>query len=144
METKRVYLSLGTNLGDREANLEQAVERLSRLGVLAAQSRMMNTEPWGVKDQPDFLNMAVALDTTLDPLDLLIAVKTIEVEMGRIPSPRYGPRLIDIDILWYGGETVNLPGLTIPHPRMRERDFVLVPLADIAPELVAELRGSEG
>ena len=127
----RAYLGLGTNLGDREANLREAVILLSELGCVVQQSKVLETAPWGYADQPDFLNMALSLDTILPPLDLLRAVKRIEAQMGRAPAVRYGPRLIDIDLLLYGGVTMDTPELTLPHPRMEERDFVMIPLREL-------------
>ena len=118
-------------MGDREANLREAVCLLSELGSLVRQSNVMETEPWGYADQPDFLNIAISLDTILPPLDLLRAVKRIEAQMGRAPAVRYGPRLIDIDLLLYGGVTMDTPELTLPHPRMEERDFVMIPLREL-------------
>jgi 2-amino-4-hydroxy-6-hydroxymethyldihydropteridine diphosphokinase len=94
----------------------------------------MESEPWGYAEQGRFLNMAVELDTGLAPLELLRAVKSIEKQMGRVPSVRYGPRLIDIDILKYGDVTMDTPELTLPHPRMLERDFVMVPLRELGVE----------
>ena len=130
----RAYLSIGANLGDREANLREAVHRLSALGTVALTSSIYETEPWGGVRQPMFLNMAVALDTDLLPNDLLASVKEIERDMGRTPGPRYGPRLIDIDILLYGDTRIHTAVLKIPHPQMLDRDFVMVPLREIDPE----------
>lgn len=135
MHTTRAYLGLGSNLGDRAGQLEEAVRRLSELGTVAARSSIMESEPWGYADQPDFLNMAVALDTALSPRALLDGVKAIERAMGRASTFRNGPRLIDIDILLYGEQRVEEPDLVIPHPRMRERDFVMEPLQEIGGEI---------
>jgi 2-amino-4-hydroxy-6-hydroxymethyldihydropteridine diphosphokinase len=134
-QTVTAYLGLGTNLGDREANLEEAITRLERLGAITKRSQVIETEPWGFTDQPRFLNMVVALQTDLPPDCLLTELKSIENEMGRVATFRYGPRLIDLDILLYGDKAVELPGLNIPHPRMAERSFVMEPLAEIAPEV---------
>jgi 2-amino-4-hydroxy-6-hydroxymethyldihydropteridine diphosphokinase len=131
METTRAYLGLGSNLGDRAAQLEEAIRRLGELGTVSARSTIMETAPWGYADQPDFLNMAVALDTALSPRELLDGVKRIEREMGRAPTVRNGPRVIDIDILLYGDRRVDEPDLVIPHPRMAERDFVMKPLEEL-------------
>lgn len=131
MSTVRAYLGLGTNLGDREANLREAVRLLGELGTVVQQSKVLETAPWGYTDQPDFLNVAVSMETALSPIDLLRAVKRIEEDMGRVPSVRYGPRLIDIDLLLYGDVTMETPELTLPHPRMKERDFVMIPLGEI-------------
>ena len=127
-----VYLGLGTNLGDRPANLRIAVDALARLGRIGGQSRLYETAPLYVTDQPAFLNMAVALVTDLAPLDLLARLKSLEQELGRVASRRYGPRLIDLDILLYDDVVLDHPDLTIPHPRLCERRFALAPLADIA------------
>jgi len=131
-----VFLALGTNLGEREVNLAQALEELSSLIIISKVSSIYETPPWGVTDQPAFLNQVLAAETSLNPLELLKAVKDIEAQMGRVASVRYGPRLIDIDILLYGDTVLDTTALTLPHPRMRERAFVLVPLLEIAPDLV--------
>lgn len=127
-----VYLGLGTNLGDRQANLRLAVDALARLGGICGQSRIYETAPLYVTDQPAFLNMAVALTTDLAPLDLLARLKGLEQELGRVASRRYGPRLIDLDILLYDDVVLDHADLIIPHPRLSERRFALAPLADIA------------
>jgi 2-amino-4-hydroxy-6-hydroxymethyldihydropteridine diphosphokinase len=132
----RIYLSMGSNLGDREANLRAGVESLRAAGEICAVSPVWATAPVGVTDQPDFLNIAVAADTSLTPRALLEAVKRIEVDVGRRPTFRRGPRVLDIDILLYGNDSVAEPDLSIPHPRLAERAFVLAPLADIAPDAV--------
>lgn len=136
-----VYLGLGSNLGDREANLNQAVRRLSETpGVMLLRiSNFIRTAPWGVTDQPEFLNGAAAIETTLAPLELFRLVKAIEREMGRQPAPRWGPRLIDIDLLLYDRLTLHTPDLILPHPELMNRDFVREPLREIAPELFAML-----
>ena len=126
------YLSLGSNLGDRRQNLEQAIESL--LGVTNVSS-FYETEPAEVRDQPWFLNCAVQIDTELTPGELLCVLQGIERRMGRVRDIPKGPRIVDIDILFYGDEIVNVPGLKIPHPRMAKRRFVLEPLAEIAPDL---------
>jgi len=132
---KRVYLSLGSNIGNRAENLARAVEELSWRGVkIARQSAMYETEPVGVRDQAWFLNCVVEVETALVPRRLLATLLDIEAAMGRQRTVKYGPRVIDLDILLYGDEIVDEPGLTIPHPRMADRRFVLVPLAEIAPD----------
>jgi 2-amino-4-hydroxy-6-hydroxymethyldihydropteridine diphosphokinase len=131
VNTVCVYIGLGSNLGDRKANLSEAVRLLGELGSVVRQSNIMETEPWGYTDQPMFLNMAVALETGLAPLELLKATQRIEKQMGREPSVQWGPRLIDIDMLMYGDIHLNTPELTLPHPRMAERDFVMIPLGEI-------------
>ena len=134
------YLCLGGNLGDRMAALTEALQLLDgTLGMRrVACSSVYETEPWAVADQPNFLNLVVAYETILSPADLLAACKSVEAEVGRVASYRWGPRLIDVDILLYGEEVVNLatPDLQIPHPRLSQRAFVLVPLAEIAPDII--------
>lgn len=129
----RVYLALGTNLGDRMHNLREAVARLEPGVRTSRVSSVYETEPWGVTSQPRFLNLVVAGETELKPLALLDLLKRIEVEMGRTEGARYGPRLIDLDILLYDDLEFRNERLEIPHPRMTKRRFVLVPLAEIAP-----------
>lgn len=129
-------LSLGTNLGDREANLRDAISALAPAVRVTRESRVYETAPWGFTDQPSFLNMVVEGETDLPPLELLKFLKTLETELGRTPTFRYGPRLIDLDILFYDDLIFQTPELTIPHPKLHERAFVLVPLADVAPEWV--------
>jgi 2-amino-4-hydroxy-6-hydroxymethyldihydropteridine diphosphokinase len=131
-----VYLALGSNLGDRNGNLEAALALLPPACRLRKASPVYETPPWGVTDQPGFLNMAVEVTTKLEPLPLLRHLKAIEVALGRTPSVRWGPRLIDMDILFYEDLVIELPEVTIPHPRLHERAFVLVPLADIAPDFI--------
>jgi len=136
-----VYLAFGSNLGHRRRNIERALLALKAGMAVAAVSGLYETAPLYVAEQPAFLNAAARGETALSPVDLLVFVKAIEREMGRMPTERYGPRLIDIDILFYGAEKVDLPHLTIPHPRMAEREFVLRPLADIAREFVHPVLG---
>jgi 2-amino-4-hydroxy-6-hydroxymethyldihydropteridine diphosphokinase len=129
----KAYLLIGGNLGDREANLAEARQRMeSGCGRLMAASDLYATAGWGKQDQPDFLNQALWLETTLDPEALLQCLLSVERAMGRERSERYGPRTIDIDILFYGDSVLDLPHLQIPHPRIAERRFVLQPLAQIA------------
>ena len=130
-----IYLSLGSNLGDREANLESVFEELPPAIEVIVRSSIYQTEPWGFKDQPDFLNMVVQGETELSPRELLSYLKKIEKKIGRKPSFNYGPRLVDIDILFYGKKVVDEVHLTIPHKRIPERVFVLVPLMEIDPDL---------
>ncbi len=130
-----VYLGLGSNLGDREENLKRAREFLSERLKIVKCSSVYDTEPVGNPNQPRFLNMVCETRTTLSPLGLLIVIKAIENKLGRMPGPPNSPRTIDIDILFYGDKVMDTPQLTIPHMRLRERAFVLVPLAEIAPEL---------
>jgi 2-amino-4-hydroxy-6-hydroxymethyldihydropteridine diphosphokinase len=130
-----VYLALGANLGDRRANLRAAVEQLGAEVQVERLSSLYETEPAYVLDQPRFLNMALRGHTALEPTALLAFLKQIERDLGRANGPRYGPRVIDLDILLYDNLALATAELTIPHPRMAERPFVLVPLAEIAPEL---------
>jgi 2-amino-4-hydroxy-6-hydroxymethyldihydropteridine diphosphokinase len=139
--SETVYLALGTNLGDRVENLRAALQALLPLMDIQAASPVYETPPWGYTDQPAFLNMVVHGETVLLPADLLRELKRIEVELGRQPNFRYGPRLIDLDILFYGQQTLELENLAIPHPRLHERAFVLVPLSDLAPDLRHPLLG---
>ncbi len=131
---KTVYLSLGSNLGDREANLRAAIAGLAVLGEVTAISSVYETEPVDFTQQPWFLNCAVALTTEKMPRQLLAGVLKIEQQMGRRRTQPKGPRLIDIDILLFGSSIIDTAQLTIPHPAMHQRRFVLEPLAEIAPE----------
>ncbi len=131
-----VYLALGANLGDREKNLKDALGRINSFVEITRASSIYETEPWGVRDQPRFLNLVCSGETSLSPVDLLRRIKKIEIEMGRAEGIRFGPRPIDVDILFYNHLIDLSPALTIPHPRLHERAFVLVPLAEIAPDLV--------
>jgi 2-amino-4-hydroxy-6-hydroxymethyldihydropteridine diphosphokinase len=136
-----IYLALGANLGDRPANLQQALASLPPLVRLLAASPVYETPPWGYADQPAFLNQVVQAETALDPLALLHTLKGIEASVGRTATFRYGPRLIDLDILFYDDLSLDTPELTIPHPHIPERAFVLVPLADLNPDLQHPLLG---
>lgn len=133
--THLTYLSLGSNLGDRLANLRSAISHLPPKVNHIIQSPVYETQPWGYSDQPDFLNQCIKANTSLEPFDLLAYLKGIEVALGRKETFRFGPRLIDLDILIYDDLVMDTPTLTIPHPRIAERAFILIPLADIAPEL---------
>ncbi len=132
---KTVYLSLGSNLGDREANLRRAIEALGELGRVTAVSSFYETEPVELLAQPWFLNCAVAVETELMPKQFLARAQAIEQTLGRRRVKPKGPRTIDVDILLFGNAVVDVPTLTIPHPAMHERRFVLEPLAEIAPEV---------
>ena len=136
-----VFLALGTNLGDRLANLRAALEALAPDVRVLSHSHIYETPAWGYADQPAFLNMALKGETGLSPSALLAHLKQLETHLGRTPSFRWGPRLIDIDILFYNDLALDSPELTIPHPRLQERGFVLVPLADLAPDLRHPLLG---
>lgn len=133
----RAWIGLGANLGDPVATLRAARARLAGLGGVAAVSSLYRTPAWGVTEQPPFVNAALALDTSLAPFDLLAALKGLEADLGRVASFRWGPRAIDLDILDYAGVRLDDPQLTIPHARLFERAFALVPLAEIAPAYAA-------
>jgi 2-amino-4-hydroxy-6-hydroxymethyldihydropteridine diphosphokinase len=131
----RAYVGLGANLGDREAAMRRAIQLLG--DDVVAVSTFRETDPVGYEDQPRFLNAAVALDTDLDPRPLLERLLGVERELGRTrDGPRYGPRTIDLDLLVYGDDQVDEPGLRVPHPRLAERRFALEPLFELDPGLV--------
>ena len=146
MDKERViYLGLGTNQGDKEENLKRAIEMLSlALGTYTSLSSFIETEPWGFESQNSFLNCVVAFRTTLPPMELLETTEKIERELGRTAKSNggvYHDRIIDIDILLYGNEIINTERLTVPHPLMHERDFVLNPLCEIAPQAIHPVIG---
>ena len=130
------YLGFGANLGDPADTLPRAVAACGALGTVVAVSPTYRSAPIGLVDQPDFLNAAAALETELPPAALLAALHRIEADFGRVRDVRWGPRTLDLDLLVYTGVESDDPALTLPHPRAHEREFVLRPLADIAPELV--------
>lgn len=136
-----IYLALGTNLGQRQANLKQAIKRLAPNVTVLAVSKLYETAPAYVVDQPAFLNIAVKGETTLAPQDLLVYLKRIENEMGREQTVRNGPRIIDLDIIFYADWVVDTPNLQIPHPRLAERGFVLCPLVEVAAKVVHPVTG---
>lgn len=140
---ERAYLGIGTNLGDREENLKRAIEEIQRSPKIRKLrvSSLIETPAWGVEDQPDFLNGAIEVETTMKPQELLAFVKDIEKDLGRVESYRWGPRLIDIDILFYGDRLVNREGLLIPHPQIAKRNFVLEPLMDLNPFWIHPVSG---
>lgn len=139
--THDIYIALGTNIGDRLANLIHALRSLPPHFERVRPSRVFETPPWGFTDQPAFLNIALHARTLLSPSESLARLKQLEVELGREPGFRWGPRLIDLDILFYDELVLDSPPLVIPHKRLHERAFVLVPLADIAPDLVHPVLG---
>jgi len=131
------YIGIGSNLGNRQENCSRAVEILEKRGIkVQKKSSLYETEPWGVKDQPRFINMVVQIETTLKPTDLLRVLKDIEREIGRQDSFRWGPRMIDLDILLFNALVLNEENLQIPHPYLHEREFVLRPLNEIAPDII--------
>lgn len=136
-----IYLALGSNLGDRLANLHAAVEALAPEVRVLAESGVYETPPWGYTEQPAFLNMVLKAETRLVPPVLLKHIKDIEARLGREESFRYGPRKIDLDILFYSELMYADASLVIPHPRLHERAFVLVPLAELAPDLIHPVLG---
>ncbi len=152
MQTATAYLALGANLGHRAETLRRAVAALNDMVAVTALSSVYETEPVYVLDQPRFYNMALTAETNLGPYALLRVIKAIENELGRRPGTRYGARAIDVDILIFDDVIMDTPDLTVPHPRLAERAFVLAPLAEIAPGLmvpghhqtVAELLNSLG
>jgi 2-amino-4-hydroxy-6-hydroxymethyldihydropteridine diphosphokinase len=140
----RAYVGVGANLGNREETVARALELLgAQDGIeVVAVSSLRDTEPVGLREQPRFLNGAVAIETELDPRELLERLLAVELALGRTrDGPRFGPRTIDLDLLVYGGRELAEPGLTVPHPRLAERRFALEPLAELDPELVVPGRG---
>jgi 2-amino-4-hydroxy-6-hydroxymethyldihydropteridine diphosphokinase len=138
------FVGIGSNLGDRETNLRRAIDLLSAeedIEVVAV-SRIRETEPVGPVEQGPFLNGAVRIETSLEPRDLLERLLSVEERLGRVREERWGPRTIDLDLLLYGTETIDEPGLTVPHPRLHERRFALEPLADLDPALQIPGAGS--
>jgi 2-amino-4-hydroxy-6-hydroxymethyldihydropteridine diphosphokinase len=135
MSEHLVYIALGSNIGNRLANLRAALAAMTAAGItIGRESNVYETEPWGYADQPAFLNMVVEAETSLGPGALLDTLKETEKSLGREATFKNGPRLIDLDILFYDDLVLDSPPLVIPHPRLHERAFVLVPLADVAPD----------
>ena len=135
-ERKLIYLSLGSNLGDRAANLESAIEALARVGVqVLRRSSIYETEPVDLLEQPWFLNCVIEAETSLAPRELLEKLQGVEQQLGSRKLMPKGPRIVDLDVLFYGSHVIREPGIEIPHPRLAQRRFVLVPLAEIAPGL---------
>lgn len=141
MDKHIVYLAVGSNLGDRLENLKQAIASLPPQMDVKAKSHVYETPPWGYEDQPRFLNQVLKAQTYLQPEQLLKHIKRLEVALGRKATFRNGPRMIDIDILMYDDLVLNTSILTLPHPHMHERGFVLLPMMDIAPDVVHPLTG---
>lgn len=141
-DKKTTYLLLGSNLGDREKRIADALDLLNeRVGKVVQVSSIYETAAWGKTDQPGFLNLAVEVDTALYPTQLLETVLKIETDLGRVRHEKWGSRLIDIDIILYGEEVVDQDYLQIPHPEMQNRKFVLLPLSEIAPKAVHPVLG---
>jgi 2-amino-4-hydroxy-6-hydroxymethyldihydropteridine diphosphokinase len=136
-----VYLGLGSNLGDRQNVIEQAVDLLSAEARIEQVSSIYETAPVGYQRQPSFLNAVAMANTPLDPEEMLRLAKRIEAHLGRTPTFRNGPRVIDIDLLLYNNQIIDTPQLTLPHPRLAERAFVLCPLSELAPDLVHPVIG---
>jgi 2-amino-4-hydroxy-6-hydroxymethyldihydropteridine diphosphokinase len=132
---KIVYLSLGSNLGDRAANLRTALDKLADMGTIASVSSFYETEPMELAAQPWFLNCAAKLDTEKMPRQLIAGILALEQSMGRQRRQKNGPRIVDIDILLFGTSIIDIPSLTVPHSKLHQRRFVLEPLAEIAPEV---------
>lgn len=133
----KVFLLIGGNMGDRLQNLHQAIELLSATcGPVIQQSMVYETAAWGKTDQPAFLNQALLLHSILSAQELIITVLGVEEQMGRHRAEKFGPRVIDIDIMFYNEEVINEPHLTIPHPQMQNRRFALIPLIELAPQMV--------
>lgn len=143
LECSTAYLLLGGNLGDREANLKSAIELLNdKIGHVIAISSLYETAAWGKTNQPSFLNQAVSLETRLTALEVLERALSIEQELGRVRKDKWGERLIDIDLILFGNEIINIPDkLQVPHPHMQNRKFVMEPLAEIAPGVIHPLLG---
>ncbi len=140
----QIYLGLGTNLGELESNLISAIQILNdRIGKITSQSGFYSSEPWGFESAHSFLNAVVALDTTMGPFEVLRDIQAIESEMGRLKKTdgQYEDRIIDIDILFYGIESISTPSLVVPHPLLTKRMFVLHPLVEIAPDFMHPVLG---
>jgi 2-amino-4-hydroxy-6-hydroxymethyldihydropteridine diphosphokinase len=133
----RANIAIGSNLDDPRKNVETAIEHISKIATLRAKSKLYANKPWGVTDQPDFCNAVVTVQTDLSPHELLDALQAIEESMGRTKTYKWGPRLIDLDLLHYGDLSMSDERLTIPHPHINERAFVLVPLAEIDSRFIA-------
>lgn len=131
-ENNKAFIGIGTNLGNREQNLKTALEEIGKIAEIKKKSRIHKTKPVGYKNQGDFLNMVIEIETNLLPTNLIIKLHEIEHKMGRVREIKNGPRIIDLDILIYGNLKINEPHLKIPHPQMHERDFVLKPLKEIS------------
>jgi 2-amino-4-hydroxy-6-hydroxymethyldihydropteridine diphosphokinase len=137
-----VYLLLGSNVGNRGGNLTRALEQISlKAGGVTLKSNLYETEPWGMKEQQSFLNQAVMIQSNLEAVELLTVLKGIEKEVGRQEGEKWGPRIIDIDILFYGNHIIDTLQLKVPHPYIQERRFALAPLFEIAPAFIHPVFG---
>lgn len=137
MKKQTAFLLLGANLGDRKSNLEKAAHLIEKqIGFITARSALYETKPWGKTDQPDFLNQVLLLETEQTPEDILKSALTIEHDMGRIRIEKWGARIIDIDLLYVGDQILNSENLTLPHPGIAQRRFVLEPLVELAPDFI--------
>ncbi|MCF0065373.1 2-amino-4-hydroxy-6-hydroxymethyldihydropteridine diphosphokinase [Dyadobacter chenwenxiniae] len=135
-----IFLSLGSNLGDRQATLASAREEIAkRIGTISGESSVYETEPWGLADQPAFLNQVIRVETALAPEEVLRIILDIEHELGRVRHERWGARVIDIDLLYYNALVLDSASLTLPHPRLQDRLFNLIPLTEIAPDFINPL-----
>jgi len=134
----QIYVGLGSNMGDKEKNLAQAIYQIEQIEkiIVTRKSSLYITSPWGKTDQDEFLNQVIEIETELTPLELLDVLQKIEIKLGRLRNGKWGPRVIDLDILLFGEETIALHELVVPHPHLYARLFVLVPLQEIAPQLV--------
>ncbi|MDQ6930299.1 MAG: 2-amino-4-hydroxy-6-hydroxymethyldihydropteridine diphosphokinase, partial [Candidatus Eremiobacteraeota bacterium] len=137
----RAAIALGSNLANPAENVRKAIHALHAAGDVSAVSRLYRSAPWGIENQPDFINAVALIDTNLQPRALLRVLQKIEVELGRVPTYEWGPRVIDLDIIYYEDVEIDEPGLTIPHPHYQARSFVLVPLAEIDERYVAAAAG---
>lgn len=137
-----VYIALGTNMGNLKENIETAIKKMKEAQISISKiAEPLHNKAYGKTDQDDFLNTVVEAETNLDPWDLLDALQTIETQMGRVRKEHWGPRIIDLDIVLYEDRIIETERLTVPHPDMKNRDFVLYPLAEIAPDLVHPIEG---
>lgn len=133
----KLFLAFGSNLGDRGKNIQDAIVQLESFGMkMIKSSRLYETKPVGKTDQPDFYNMVAEFKTEMSPEDMMLHIHTVERALKRVRKEKWGPRTIDIDILFVGDKVINQEGLVVPHPRLHERNFVLVPLNEIAPDFV--------
>lgn len=136
MKANKVFIALGTNIGEKEKNLQIALTEISEFAEIIKKSEIHETKPEGFKEQDDFLNMVVEVSTTLTPTELIIRLQEIEHKMGRVRTIKNGPRIIDLDILLYEDQIISAAEIKIPHPRMHKRSFVLNPLSEIAPQKI--------